>query len=74
MAWAHWANINSSIASIYFAWPLAMNPSVQTAVQTDPTGLSVTDGDIQYVVNSSLDEVIVECVVNPPAGFNPPVV
>jgi hypothetical protein len=72
-SWAHWANINTNVASIYFMWGLAMNPSIQDNVEADPTGNSVPDGDIQYVVNSNISTVIAECVANPPTGFNPPV-
>jgi hypothetical protein len=71
-AWAQWANVNTSIASIYFMWGLAMNPSIQASVAADPSGLSVPDNDIQFVVNSNISLVINECVANPPSGFNPP--
>jgi hypothetical protein len=73
-AWAQWANTNTSIASMYFMWGLAMNPSIQAQVEADPTGQSVPDGDIQFVINSNITLVINECVINPPSGFNPPAV
>ena len=74
LAWAQWANYNSGVATLYFMWPLSMNPSVQATVESDPTGVSVPDGDIQFVVNGALDEVIAQFVANPPDGFNPPAV
>jgi hypothetical protein len=74
MAWAQWANTNSGVATTYFMWPLGMNASIQASVDADPTGLSVTDNDIQFVVDGALPGVITTCVQNPPAGFNPPAV
>ena len=41
LAWANWANKNSSVAWIAVAWPVAMNPTIQAAVQADPSGQSV---------------------------------
>lgn len=63
--WAHWVASNSSVAYIPFMWPIAMNPSIQTSIESDPTGQSVPDGDIQFVVNSNVDIVIAEWVQNP---------
>lgn len=70
-AWAEWANLNSQIAYIYFMWAVAMNPSVVESVEGDPSGESVSDSDIQFIVNANMDKVIAECVENPPAGFKP---
>jgi hypothetical protein len=65
IAWANWANQNSSVAWNPFAWPVAMNPSIQTSVETDPSGQSVKDSDIQFVVNSNLEAVITYWVAHP---------
>src|ERR1700757_1134246 len=58
LAWANWANKSSNIASIAFAWPVAMNPTIQAAVQGDPSGQTVQDSDVQFVVTSALPAVI----------------
>jgi hypothetical protein len=68
IAWATWANGNSSVAWNPFAWPVAMNPSIQASVETDPSGQSIKDSDIQFVVNSNLEAVITYWVANPPSG------
>lgn len=65
--WANWANSNSSVAQLPFMWPVAMNPSIQASIEADPTGESVPDGDIQFVVNSNINIVIAEWVANKPA-------
>ena len=65
--WANWANKNSSVAFEPFRWPVAMNPSIQAQIQTDPSGASVPDGDVQFVVNANVDAVIADWVANPPA-------
>jgi hypothetical protein len=66
-AWANWANENSALAMIPFAWPVSMNPAIQASVAADPSGASVLDSDIQFVVNSTLDKVIADFAANPPA-------
>lgn len=66
--WASWANKNSPNAWIAFAWSVAMNPSIQGSVQTDPSGQSVPDSDVQFVVNSALPQVISDFVAHPPPG------
>ena len=66
--WAKWVNDNSSVAWNPFAWPVAMNPSIQGAVDSDPTGASVPDGDVQFVVNSNVDAVIADWVAGNPAA------
>jgi hypothetical protein len=68
LAWATWANKNSSIAWSPFAWPVAMNATIQASVQADPSGQSVNDSDVQFVVNEVLPNVIADFVANPPAG------
>lgn len=79
LAWANWANKNSGQAWLAFAWPVAMNPSIQTAIETDPSGATVGDADVQFVVNSALPKVIADFVgdtsMSPnvaPKGFVPP--
>jgi hypothetical protein len=71
LAWAGWANSNSGVATLYFMWPLAMNPSVQSSVADTPDGSTVPDTDIQYVVNAALPRVLEQCKKEPPAGFTP---
>src|ERR1700756_4136494 len=66
LKWANWANKNSSVAWIAFAWPVSMNPTIQAAVQTDPSGQSVQDSDVQFVVTSALPQVIADFIANPP--------
>jgi hypothetical protein len=64
MQWATWANSNSGAAMMPFMWPVAMNPAVESAVESDPTGNSVLDSDVQFIVNANLNAVI--------AGWVPP--
>src|SRR5258707_12125013 len=54
LAWATWANKNSSVAWNPFAWPVAMNPTIQAAVGADPTGQGVVASNVQFVVTSAL--------------------
>jgi hypothetical protein len=68
LKWADWANKNSSVAWNAFAWPVAMNPTIQGSVQTDPSGQSVKDSDIQFVCDSALSQVIADFVAHPPPG------
>ena len=65
--WASWANGNSSMAVMPFLWPVAMNPAVQNAVAVDPTGGTVLDSDVQFIVNGALDVVIADWVKSNPA-------
>jgi hypothetical protein len=67
--WASWANKSSSVAWLPFSWPVAMNPTIQASVQTDPSGQLVQDSDVQFVVTSELPRAIADFVANPPAGF-----
>lgn len=64
LAWATWANANSSAAWIPFAWPVGMNPSIVASVAADPSGQSVPDNDVQFVVNANVDAVIAAWVAN----------
>lgn len=64
--WADWAIANSSFATMAFLWPVAMNPSIVAAVSADPTGATVADGDVQFVVNSNVDTVIADWIANRP--------
>jgi hypothetical protein len=68
VAWADWANKNSSVAWNPFAWPVAMNSTIQASVQADPSGQSVSDNDVQFVVTSMLPKVIADFVAHPPPG------
>jgi hypothetical protein len=68
MAWANFVNKSSPTVVASFAWPVAMNPSIQAAIAADPSGSTVTDNDVQFVVNANLDAVIADFVANPPAG------
>lgn len=72
LAWANWANKNSFEAAASFKWPVAMNQSIINNVESDPTGNGVLDTDVQFVVNSTLDEVIADFVKNPPDGVSVP--
>ena len=65
--WATWAQQNSSVAWIAFRWYVATNPAIIQSYQEDPSGGSVKDSDVQYVVNSNLQTVIDQWVTeNPP--------
>lgn len=63
--WASWANKNSQVAYEPFRWPVAMNPAIAGAVEADPSGATVTDNDVQFVVNANLDMVVADFVANP---------
>jgi hypothetical protein len=67
LAWANWAITNSSVAWQPFAWPVASNPAIVQAVTTDPSGQTVQDSDVQFVVNSNVERVIADWVANKPA-------
>jgi hypothetical protein len=69
IAWAQWiGNGNSVVGTWPFLWPLAMNPSIQNSVINDPTGATIPDSDVQFVVNSNVDWVVASWVANPPGG------
>ena len=72
LAWATWANKNSSVAWNPFAWPVAMNSTIQGSVQADPSGQSVKDSDVQFVVNEVLPDVVADFIANPPPGVTIP--
>jgi hypothetical protein len=65
IAWATWANKNSSQAYEPFRWPVAMNPSIQAQIAIDPSGQTVPDSDVQFVVNANVNAVIADWVANP---------
>jgi hypothetical protein len=67
LAWASWAITNSSVAWLSFAWPVASNPAIVQAVTADPSGQTVNDSDVQFVVNSNLQKVVDDWVTNKPA-------
>jgi hypothetical protein len=67
LAWANWVAYNSSVAWLPFSWPVALNPAIQASVEADPSGQSVADSDVQFVVNSNLDAVIADFIANPTA-------
>lgn len=66
LAWATYANEDSSNAVRPFLWPVATNPAVINAVGNDPSGVTVLDSDVQYIVNGALDKVIADWVKNNP--------
>jgi hypothetical protein len=68
LAWANWTNKNSSVAFEPFRWPVSMNPTIQASVQADPSGQSINDSDVQFVVNTNLNAVIADFIKNPPPG------
>lgn len=65
LAWANWAQQSSSVAWVAFRWYVATNATIVGEVQTDASGASIKDSDVQFVVNSNLETVI--------AGWKPPV-
>jgi hypothetical protein len=58
LRWANWAIPNSSVACLPFSWPVASNPSIVDKVISDPSGSTVPDSDVQFVVNSYVEIVI----------------
>lgn len=66
--WANWVSKNSSVAWLAFSWPVALNPTIAAAVQADPSGQTVNDSDVQFVINSNLNAVIADFIANPPSG------
>lgn len=66
IAWATWIDTNSAEGTWPFMWPIALNPSIQTAIAADPSGATVTDNDIQFVVSSNLEFVIAAWVADQP--------
>jgi hypothetical protein len=69
--WAHFVMGNSVMAYEVMKWPVAANPAIQTSVQEDPTGNSVSDNDVQFVVNSNI-ELAVEAYKTSPYYRPPP--
>jgi hypothetical protein len=72
LAWANWVAGNSSVAWNPFAWPVGLNPAIQASIAEDPSGGTVKDSDVQFVVNGQVDSVIADWVANPPPGALPP--
>jgi hypothetical protein len=68
LKWADWANKNSSVAFEPFRWPVSMNSTIQASVAQDPSGSTVADNDVQFVVNAALPGVIADFVAHPPPG------
>lgn len=68
LAWANWVNKSSSVAWVFFAWPVGMNPAIVAHLATDPSGASIPDNDVQFVVNSNVDKAVADFVANPPFG------
>jgi len=66
LRWSNWAIPNSPVAWQSFAWPVANNPSIVQKVTADPSGQTVADDDVQFVVNSYVEIVITEWVKNNP--------
>lgn len=66
LRWANYAIPNSSVAWQPFAWPVANNPSIVEKVIADPSGQTVPDSDVQFVVNSYVEIVITEWVAANP--------
>src|SRR5258708_7997141 len=58
LAWADWAIPNSSVAYYPFAWPVCNNPTILTAYKEDPSGAAIQDGDIQFIVNGLVPQVV----------------
>ena len=58
LKWANWANTHSGEAFVGFLWPIAQDTAITSAVEAKPDGSTVTDADIQRVVNASLNEVV----------------
>src|ERR1700752_690288 len=65
IAYANWAQQNSSTAWVAYRWYVATNPAIIASYQSDRSGQSVLDSDVQFVVNSNLETVIKEWVANP---------
>lgn len=68
LSWANYANKNSSAARVAFAWAVALNSTIQASIEADPTGETVADSDVQFVVNSLLPQVIADFIAKPPMG------
>lgn len=66
--WANWAASSSSVAWLPFAWRCAMNPAIQQSFAADPSGNAIKDDDIQFVVNSNLNPVILDWDENTSPG------
>jgi hypothetical protein len=72
LAWAQYAVPNSSVSYYPFSWPVCQNQTILTAFQADPTGATIQDGDIQFIVNGLVPQVVANFVANPPPGVTIP--
>jgi hypothetical protein len=66
LRWANWAIPNSSVAWQSFAWPVANNPSIVEKVIADPSGSTVPDSDVAFVVNSYVQIVVDQWIIDHP--------
>lgn len=66
VAWAQWAVPNSSVSYFAFSWPVCNNPTILTAYKEDQTGATIQDGDIQFIVNGLVPQVVADFVAHPP--------
>jgi hypothetical protein len=58
VAWATWANSNSSVATIPFLWQVSLDPDVVAQ------GPNVTDLKIDGIVSAALPKVVADFVAN----------
>lgn len=68
--WANFAIQLSSSATDFFKWPIAQNATIQASVAADPTGNSVADNDVQFVVNSEVTAAVAAYKTSP--YYKPP--
>jgi hypothetical protein len=62
LTWANWYMKNSQTGWTAFAWAVAMNPTIASAAASDSTGKTVNDSDVQFVVNSNIENVVTDHV------------
>jgi len=67
--WAKWANTNSSIAWLPFAWPCCLDPAICASYESDPSGQSISDDDVQRVVDATVDDVVADWATNNPVAI-----
>lgn len=58
LLWANWAITNSSVAWIDFAWFVALNATIEAEVVANASGNDVVDSDVQFVVNSYVQQIV----------------
>lgn len=71
LAWAHFVLGTSAAATEVFKWPVAQNPTIQASVAADPSGATVKDDDVQFVVDSNVDMAVQQYKSSP--YYRPPV-